>query len=221
MKIIMNQFDKWVQQILQNNIFRREERIAINGYVLKVFKKNLYITRNATLRLTIFSSMCFLAEKGRNNKELQTDNMKLITPNMSDNWNQTEIEWYNLCSEQYLTEWLFVLLPVQYPTRVRMCAVTSVSSGLVGPPAPALKGPLWCSLMPTNVMQVSRSRECIDCLHSCVSWCVAFCFAFVNPFFMSACLLLWNCGVTLLLILCLPGFCSCSHWGTRCNARCM
>ncbi len=63
------------------------------------------------------------------------------------------------CSEQYLTVLFFLLFPLQYPTLVRMCAVTSVSSGLADTPAPARRGPLRWRLTPMSVTQVKNKKK--------------------------------------------------------------
>lgn len=68
------------------------------------------------------------------------------------------------------------------------------------------------------------SSECDAGKHLVTAWtiyrlscCVAFHFVFHSPCVPGcACVVL-----VLLIILCMPGFCSCSHWGTCCNAPCM
>ena len=50
-----------------------------------------------------------------------------------------------------------LLFPLQYPTPVRTCAATSVSSGPAATPAPAHRAPLRSSLTPMNVTQVNCS----------------------------------------------------------------
>lgn len=106
------------------------------------------------------------------------------------------------CSEQYLI--VFLCFPLQYPTLVRMCAATSVSSDLVDTPAPARKDPLRWSLTPINVTQVnsrlSASAACTLVLSAASH------FAFINPFFTRAWLLL--CGFVK-CVCCCCWFCVC------------
>lgn len=75
-------------------------------------------------------------------------------------------------SEQNLI--VFLHFPLQYPTLVRMCAATSVSSGLADTPAPARKGPLRWSLTPMNVTQVNSSLSA-SAACTLVSCCISFC----------------------------------------------
>lgn len=68
---------------------------------------------------------------------------------------------------------------LQYPTLVKMYAVTSVCSALVDTPAPAHKVPLQWNLILIFVMQVKKLKKTLslsEFLHlCCLFYCISFC----------------------------------------------
>lgn len=114
---------------------------------------------------------------------------------------------------------------LQYPTLVKMCAVTSVCSDLVDTPAPAHRVPLQWNLILIFVMQVKKTKQ------SHPEWFFALVLSLLLHLVLHSWMtssgvlgcsrvILWNVLI-LLCILCMPGFCSCSHWTTCLHASCM
>lgn len=93
-----------------------------------------------------------------------------------------------------------VCLPffLQYPTRVRTCAATCVSSDPVDTPAPARKDPPRWSLTPMNATQVNSRLSAPAAAFVCFAPSR---FTFMTPLFTRAWLLLCGHVTSVMLLL--------------------